>query len=115
FRSLCDFYAVPECYVVGEVFADFWDGRFQGLGVIPGTSGIDLAVHVHVIVAGLALPGAVGVLAAWFEILFLQAVWRKVPVAVYISQVFLIGLGDCLVVPDGFHDVPVYMLNKNYI
>src|SRR5213592_3942265 len=68
--------AFPEGDIASDVL-----GRVLGRWVIPGGVLVDLAVYLHVVVAGLALPRAGRVRCAGLEMLPFDGIRREVVIA----------------------------------
>jgi hypothetical protein len=75
-RLVLYFHAFPECNVVLDLF-----GGVFGFGVVPGGSGVLLAVDLKVVITGGAFPGADRARGAGLEVFFVNRVGRKVLVA----------------------------------
>src|SRR5579875_134077 len=88
-------YAVPECYVILNLFRSlFW------MRIIPGSIFVDLTIDLNIIIAGNALPGTCRMRAALSKVLAIDRIGRKVLVALHNDA--LITLGQYCPIPDCF-------------
>src|SRR6202451_455137 len=83
FFLVLDFHAFPESYVS----LDLAGGRF-GFGVVPGGTGVALAVDFDVVVTCGAFPGADRVLIAGFEMFVADGIGRKILIAFHFHGLF---------------------------
>src|SRR6516162_4655509 len=95
-----DRYALPE----GNVASDGLSGG-EWIGVVPGGILVRLAVHYHVVIAGLAFPGTCGVRTAGAEIFLPDGLRREVVVALHHNC--LLALGDHGPIPDSLRHGPL--------
>ncbi len=90
---------MPEGHVGGD-----FGGSWRRVWVVPRGVAVDLAVDLHVVVAGRSFPGATGVRGTVAQVLPANVVGRKVVVAFDADRV--VALGDNGAVPCGSdHDV----------
>jgi hypothetical protein len=72
-----------------------------GVGVVPHRVGVDIAVHIQRVVAGLAFPCATGFVVAEGDVLLVERTLGKVVVA--FDQDGVVTFGNQGAVPGGFH------------
>src|SRR5690606_8114647 len=76
-------------------------GRLLRFGVVPGGVLVDLSIDDDIVVAGVALPGAMAVRTAGPEVLLPDRIWREVVIAFDDDRI--VALGQDRIFPGGLH------------
>jgi len=94
---LANLHALPKRHPAFDIGSSVF-----GLGVVPGGVRVDVAMDVDGVVAGLALPGATGLVVAKADVFTLERGLGEVVVA--FDHDGVVALGDDGVFPNGFHE-----------
>ena len=93
---LADLHAFPKRDAAFDV-----GGGLFGLGVVPGSVWVHVAIDIDGVITGLTLPGATGLVVAKADVLTLDRSLREIVVP--LDHDGIVAFSNDGVLPDGFH------------